>query len=79
MNKYLIISGVNCRNDENIKDLAGIAGYALSVRIIDDCTHYIDISEYTASDTPEHERAAIRDMIGYFVLWGFTVQIKEEL
>lgn len=68
----LIIGNVNCNNHHMLKHIAGFAGYAGSVWLIDECTYKIDLLINNKAEQAEVER-----MIGQYVLAGFAVSVKE--
>lgn len=68
----LIIGNVNTHNIEQVKDIAGLAGYAGSVWLVDECTRKINLFIDN-----ENERAEVEHMIGQYALAGFDVSVKE--
>jgi hypothetical protein len=70
----LYISNVNHTNIEVIRECAGIAGYALSVELIDDERRVIRMVWDGKSEQAMHE-----SMIGAFAMEGFHVRVENEL
>lgn len=68
----LIIGGINHTNHHMIKNIAGEAGYAASVRLVDECTRKIELFI-----SNEDERAEVEQMIGQYVMAGFETKIIE--
>lgn len=68
----LIIGNVNHTNDHMVKHIAGGAGYAGSVWLIDECTRKIELMVDN-----EDERAEVEQMIGRYALAGFDVKVQE--
>ena len=68
----LIIGNVNHTNDHMVKHIAGGAGYAGSVWLVDECTRKINLSIDN-----EGERAEVERMIGQYTLAGFDVKVQE--
>jgi hypothetical protein len=69
----LIIGNVNHTNSDIIRDIAGIAGYALSVWLVNDETRMIRMVWEGDSELAEHH-----NMIGAFAMAGFTVKVDYE-
>lgn len=68
----LIIGNINTNNHHLVKHIAGGAGYAGSVWLIDECTSKINLFIEN-----EDERAEVERMIGQYVLDGFDVKVQE--
>lgn len=74
---FIIIAGVNVLNSDSIRDIAGIAGYARSVEVLDEITRKIDL----LSDD-ERKRAGVNDaeimkMIDAFLNEGFEISFHK--
>ncbi|EPM9307205.1 hypothetical protein ACTSMF_003520 [Salmonella enterica subsp. enterica serovar Newport] len=74
---FIIIAGVNVLNSDSIRDIAGIAGYAGSVEVLDEITRKIDL----LSDD-ERKRAGVNDadimkMIDAFLNEGFEISFHK--
>ena len=71
--KLYINNVSHLNNDDSIQDVAGIAGYALSVKTINGVDRYIDLGNIEGW-TKRHNKE-IKEMMGTFVLYGFDVNM----
>jgi hypothetical protein len=70
--KTLIIGNINHTNEVQVVNIAGGAGYAGSVWLVDEETKKIDLQIDSL-----YEQREVEQMIGKYVLAGFSVKIIE--
>lgn len=74
---FVLIAGVNVHNEYCVNDIAGIAGYAGSVELIDETTRKIDLlNDIERSDIGIND-ADIFLMLKAFVEMGFEISLHK--
>lgn len=73
----IIIGGVHVNNEHMIGEIAGIAGYKGSVKLIDECTRYIQIGSKEFRRKADVSDKELGDMITKFVRCGFIISSIE--
>lgn len=71
----LNIGGININNHHKIKEIAGIAGFAKSVRYTSECEAFIDIRNNDFWNKAGIKESEIEKMLGRFVINGFYLSI----
>ncbi|ENG8827677.1 hypothetical protein ABVL22_004282 [Salmonella enterica] len=68
------IGNVNINNHHELTVIAGIAGYAASVELINEITYKINLGDAEHMANANISMADINNMISHFVQAGFTVR-----
>uniref|UniRef100_A0AAU6W0G7 Uncharacterized protein n=1 Tax=Pseudomonas phage Pavpe01 TaxID=3138545 RepID=A0AAU6W0G7_9VIRU len=74
----LFIGNVDHTNHGMLNRIAGRAGYSGSVKVVNDCEHVIECGTATARREAGILHAEVAQMIGEYVIAGFTVRIEYE-
>ncbi|HBJ0984784.1 TPA: hypothetical protein LAP77_001597 [Escherichia coli] len=74
---FVLIAGVNVHNEYCVNDIAGIAGYAGSVELIDETTRKIDLLIDQERKKADVNDADIFLMLKAFVEMGFEISLHK--
>ncbi|EDW0204453.1 TPA: hypothetical protein G7138_003468 [Salmonella enterica subsp. enterica serovar Typhi] len=74
---FTIIAGVNVHNEYWVNDIAGIAGYAGSVELIDETTRKIDLLNDIERSDIGINNADILLMFKAFIEMGFKISLHQ--
>ncbi|EIL2984002.1 hypothetical protein LLY49_003276 [Escherichia coli] len=74
---FVLIAGVNVHNEYCVNDIAGIAGYAGSVELIDETTRKIDLLSDQEPKKADVNDADIFLMLKAFVEMGFEISLHK--
>lgn len=68
------ISGININNHHAVKGIAGIAGCAASIEVINETTNRIDIGDENLWRVAEINASDVDRMVSAFVMEGFGIK-----
>ena len=74
----LFIGNINYTNSDSLQDIAGHAGYHGCVKRINECEAYLNIGTEADRASLDISDADIQQMIGMYVLEGFSVRVEME-
>ncbi|MBC0092174.1 hypothetical protein FSJ10_018405 [Escherichia coli] len=74
---FVLIAGVNVHNEYCVNGIAGIAGYAGSVELIDETTRKIDLLSDQERKKADVNDADIFLMLKAFVEMGFEISLHK--
>ena len=74
---FILIAGVNVHNEYYVNRIAGIAGYAGSVELIDETTRKIDLLSDQERKKADVNDADIFLMLKAFVEMGFKISLHK--
>lgn len=78
MSNYIVhIGNINHTNEHLVKEVAGVAGYAGSVNMLDDCNAIIEMGDNEFRKNCGVNISDVDRMVGMYVRYGFTVTMDQ--